>query len=95
MTMPEEFSRVGMNQMLDILAEAALNYQRAGYCPCGASLRATPMFHRRQQLHDCIHHPRTSCGVCRAVDRMLAAVEARLYVEATSGPFIITRWEVA
>ena len=76
-----------------LLQSGAIADPRFVRCPCGVMQSAAPAFHRRQQDHDCVHHPRRSCGTCRAVDRMLAGIEARLYVEATSGPFIVTRWD--
>jgi len=64
------------------------------HCPCGVLAAAGPLFHRRSTDHDCVHHPRRSCGHCRTVDRLIAGCEARLYTEAVHGPFIVTAWEV-
>jgi len=77
-------------ELIDALATGKLS--PVTHCPCGVVRTVMPAFHRMQQNHDCIHHPRRSCGTCRAADRMLAGVEARLYVEATYGPFVVTRW---
>lgn len=75
-----------------LLAGGHLGDLRKIPCPCGILVSAAPAFHRRQQDHDCIHHPRHSCATCRSADRMLAGVEARLWTEAHHGPFIVTRW---
>ena len=64
-----------------------------GRCPCGVPADTDPRFHRRSAVHDCVHHFRRSCGWCRTVARLIAGVEARLYVEVAEGPFEITRWE--
>lgn len=62
-------------------------------CPCGVMRSIMPAFHKRMQNHDCVHHPRRSCGTCRAADRMLASVDARLKAETAHGPFIVTKWD--
>lgn len=64
-------------------------------CPCGVIRTAAPAFHRRTQMHDCVHHRRRTCGWCRDVDRLVAGAEARLAVEVRHGPFTLTRWEQA
>jgi hypothetical protein len=74
------------------LAELVSATARQLTCPCGVQRSVAPSFHKRSTNHDCVHHPRLSCGHCRTVDRLIAGVEARLYVEAQHGPFIVTRW---
>lgn len=66
---------------------------RTLHCPCGVLCSAPAAFHRRSTNHDCVHHPRRSCGCCRSADRLIAGVEARLYVEVEHGPFVVTNRE--
>ncbi len=84
-----------MSTPLDRELAAALvrGGQLDGRCACGVPAATQPAFHKRAAYHDCPHHPRRACGWCRSVERLVTGVEARLYVEATSGPFIVTRWE--
>lgn len=56
-------------------------------CPCGVPADTDPRFHKRAAFHDCQHHPRRVCPVCKGVDRLIAGVEARLWVEVEHGPF--------
>lgn len=70
------------------LASAVAN-QVAGRCACGVPAKTEPRFHKRAAYHDCPHHPRLACGWCRTVARLIGGVEARLWVEAEHGPFIV------
>lgn len=72
---------------------AALMREVSPQCECGVPRSVAPAFHRMTTRHDCIHHPRSRCWTCKAADRMIAGVEARLYTEAQHGPFVVTRWE--
>lgn|SRR6266496_855707 len=74
-------------QLIDALSTGALSPVTT--CPCGVMRSIMPAFHRAATDHDCVHHPRRSCGTCRSADRMLAGVVARLRAEVEHGPFIV------
>lgn len=78
------------HELLDALGAGELSL----HCPCGVLRSMVPAFHKRTMTHDCVYHQRRACGWCRHVDRTLAGVEARLWVEAQHGPFVITKWEL-
>lgn len=76
-------------EQIDELAAALVRTELGSKCACGVLRTAAPAFHRRSTHHDCVHHPRSRCGFCRSVDRLIGGVEARLYVEAEYGPFVV------
>lgn len=76
------------------LIDALDSGQVSGQCPCGVPKTAAPVFHRSSTDHDCMRHPRYRCWTCKAADRMVAAIEARLVAEAMYGPFVLTRQEM-
>lgn len=75
------------HDLVDLFESGAFVKATNAKCPCGIQQSVAPAFHKRSTNHDCVHHPRSRCWTCKAADRMLAAVEARLHVEAERGPF--------
>ena len=73
----------------ELAAALARGGRLDGKCPCGVPADTVPAFHRRAAFHDCPHHPRKACGWCGTVARLIGGVEARLWVEAEHGPFIV------
>lgn len=75
-------------ELIDALAAGQFK-RPSSICPCGAPRSVAPPFHKRSTNHDCVHHPRFRCWTCKAADRMLAAIEARLVAEVEHGPFVL------
>jgi hypothetical protein len=81
-----------MSTPLDNELAAALARELDTRCECGVLRTAAPAFHKATTRHDCIHHPRYRCWTCKGADRLIAGVEARLWVEVEHGPFEVARW---